>query len=73
MGFSILNTTSCQQLVFSKNVTVVQGLVPSIERWETLVLVLGFGTFATIVALVFSFVRKRVYKDKVGHALISLL
>jgi hypothetical protein len=59
------NSSECQALFARGNYTVVQGLVPSIELHETLLLVVGFGTFATVVAFIFRFIRKHVYKDQV--------
>ncbi|XP_060592204.1 uncharacterized protein LOC132746937 [Ruditapes philippinarum] len=58
------NSSECQALFARGNYTVVQGLVPSIELHETLLLVVGFGTFATVVAFIFKFIRKHVYKDQ---------
>ena len=59
------NSSECLALFSRGNYTAIQGLVPSIELHETLLLVVGFGTFATVVAVLFRFIRKRVYKDKV--------
>ncbi|KAH3853925.1 hypothetical protein DPMN_096463 [Dreissena polymorpha] len=61
----ILNTTACQNLLQRGNATIRQGLAPSIERWETLLLVTGFGVFTTLVALLFVCIRKNIYNDKV--------
>ncbi|XP_053394386.1 uncharacterized protein LOC128555607 [Mercenaria mercenaria] len=57
----ILNTSTCQML---GNHSAVQGLVPSIEMHETLLLVTGFGLFTTLIALLFVCIRRRIYKDK---------
>ncbi|XP_052271715.1 uncharacterized protein LOC127872425 [Dreissena polymorpha] len=46
------------------NATIRQGLKPSIERWETLLLVTGFGVFTTLVAVLFVCIRRNIYKDK---------
>ena len=61
----ILNTTHCRALVSGLNVTAMQGVEPSIELYETLLLVIGFGTFATLIAILFGLIRTNVYKDKV--------
>lgn len=60
----VLNTTACLKLVTGDG-EVARGLQPTIKRWETLLLVLGFGTFTTFVALLFVCIRKRAYRDKV--------
>ncbi|XP_053394381.1 uncharacterized protein LOC128555605 [Mercenaria mercenaria] len=58
------NSSDCESLFAQGNYSAVQGLVPSIEMHETLLLVVGFGCFATLVAVLFKFIRKHVYKDK---------
>lgn len=59
------NSSSCQELYSRRNYSAAQGLVSSVELHETLLLVVGFGIFASIVAYAFMFIRKKVYKDKV--------
>ena len=60
------NSSECQALFRRYNYTAVQGLMPSIELHETLLIVVGFGAFATLVAVLFAFIRKHVHKDKVN-------
>ncbi|XP_060608093.1 uncharacterized protein LOC132760193 [Ruditapes philippinarum] len=58
------NSSECKALFAKGNYTAVQGLVSSVELHETLLLVIGFGVFATLIAVLFKFIRKHVYKDK---------
>ena len=71
MSNYIINSSRCRDLVISVNQTAVQGLVPSVELHETLLLVIGFGCFATLVAMLFIFIRTKIYKDKVTKFFIT--
>ena len=68
----VINTTYCKTNVVNKNVNVTQGLVPSIELHETLLLVTGFGIFTTLIACLFIFIRTKIYKDKVRHISLTM-
>ncbi|XP_064598785.1 uncharacterized protein LOC135465474 [Liolophura sinensis] len=57
------NRTSCQN-ISSDNVVVSIGIVPSVEIWEALLMIFGFGLFACLLAYGFTQVRKKVYHDK---------
>ncbi|KAL3875049.1 hypothetical protein ACJMK2_037988 [Sinanodonta woodiana] len=64
MGY-IRNRSDCQFLVDLVNATkAVQGITPSVELHEVLLIVIGFGVFTSLVTILFQSIRKHVYSDK---------
>ena len=71
MNFEILkNITSCQLLptLLLGNGSlddIVVGVKSSLESWQLIVVMLGLGIFASVIAKTFNYIRKNIYKDKV--------
>ncbi|XP_064641869.1 uncharacterized protein LOC135496466 [Lineus longissimus] len=59
------NTSECNAL-FASTVQrkIIRGIQPTLENWEAVVIIVGFGVFAIILAKCFSAIRQYVYEDK---------
>ncbi|KAK6177025.1 hypothetical protein SNE40_015215 [Patella caerulea] len=65
MPVTFFNTTDCQAIAErSDNITAKVGIQPSIESWEALIIIVGTGAMASLMAWTFSFIRKYIYNDK---------
>ena len=70
------NTSECTALFASTVVDkIVRRIEPTLQNWEAIVIIGGFGVFAILLAKAFSAIRRYIYEDKVGillHLLRSL-
>lgn len=71
VGGYIRNTTSCHNLVYGNNESLMttQGLAGTITNMEMVWLIVGFGVFTGLLAASFSAIRKHIHRDKVNTAL----
>ncbi|XP_052808030.1 uncharacterized protein LOC128236931 [Mya arenaria] len=63
-SFIFKNSSECASVARGAGRPGRQGISPSVEVSETLFLVVGFGAFSAVVAILFVFIRTKVYKDK---------
>ena len=62
----LFNTSQCRELLnASGHVTVTHGIKASVEMWEAIIIFIGTGLLASLMAMVFTFFRKFFYNDKV--------
>lgn len=62
----LINSSKCMALLNNESQVPTLGISPSVGMPEAVLLIIGFGIFAALLASGFKVIRSRIYLDKVS-------